>query len=99
MNLLKKLRKSILRIYKKYFERGKIDKFPVFYIKGNQTLPPPLDPREEEKILKDLENNEEAKQILAQRNLRLVVYIAKKFENTGMDINRNNWTYESYKYI
>ena len=86
MNLLKKLRKSILRIYKKYFERGKIDKFPVFYIKGNQTLPPPLDPREEEKILKDLENNEEAKQILAQRNLRLVVYIAKKFENTGMDL-------------
>ena len=86
MNLLKKLKASILKIYKKYFERGNIDKFPIFYIKGNQTLPPPLDPKEEEKILKDLENNEEAKQILAQRNLRLVVYIAKKFENTGMDL-------------
>ena len=85
MELLKKLKDKILAIYKKYFDREKTQKFPVFYIKGNQTLPPPLDPKEEEKILKDLENNEEAKQI-AQRNLRLVVYIAKKFENTGMDL-------------
>ena len=86
MDLLQNLKDRILEIYKKYFEREKIDKFPIFYIKGNQTLPPPLDPKEEEKILKNLENNEDAKQILAQRNLRLVVYIAKKFENTGMDL-------------
>ena len=86
MNLLKLLKDKILKIYLKYFERGKQKKFPVFYIKGSQTLPPPLDPKEEEKILQSLENNEDAKQILAQRNLRLVVYIAKKFENTGMDL-------------
>ena len=86
MDLLKLLKDKFLKIYKKYFERGRQKKLPVFYIKGNQTLPPPLDPREEEKILKDLENNENAKQILAQRNLRLVVYIAKKFDNTGMDL-------------
>ena len=86
MDLLKNLKDRILLIYKKYFERNKLKKFPVLYIKGNQTLPPPLDPLEEEKILKDLDNNENAKQILAQRNLRLVVYIAKKFENTGMDL-------------
>ncbi|MBR2289246.1 MAG: RNA polymerase sporulation sigma factor SigE [Clostridia bacterium] len=86
MNLLEVLKDKILRIYRKYFEREKTDKFPVFYIRGNQSLPPPLDPQEEEKMLKDLENNEEAKQILAQRNLRLVVYIAKKFENTGIDL-------------
>jgi len=49
-------------------------------------LPPPLDPKEEEKILKELDNNENAKQILVERNLRLVVYIAKKFENTGIDL-------------
>jgi RNA polymerase sporulation-specific sigma factor len=49
-------------------------------------LPPPLDPKEEEKVLKDLEKNENAKQILVERNLRLVVYIAKKFENTGVDL-------------
>ena len=86
MNLLKNLKDCVLRIYRKYFEREKTSKFPVFYIKGSQTLPPPLDPKEEAEIIKGLENNEEAKQILAQRNLRLVVYIAKKFENTGMDL-------------
>ena len=86
MNLLKFLKDKILEIYQKYFERDKITKFPIFYIKGTQTLPPPLDPKEEEKILKNLDNDENAKQILAQRNLRLVVYIAKKFENTGMDL-------------
>jgi len=86
MNLLKVLKSWVLKIYRKYFAREQWEKFPVFYIKGNQALPPPLDPREEEKILKDLENNEDAKQILAQRNLRLVVYIAKKFENTGMEL-------------
>ena len=86
MNLLKVLKDWVLKIYRKYFIRGQLEKFPIFYIKGNQTLPPPLDPREEEKILKDLDSREDAKQILAQRNLRLVVYIAKKFENTGMDL-------------
>lgn len=49
-------------------------------------MPPPLDPKEEEKVLKNLEKNENAKQILVERNLRLVVYIAKKFENTGVDL-------------
>lgn len=86
MNLLKILKDKVLWIYQKYFEREKIQKFPIFYIKGNQSLPPPLDPQEEEKILNELEDNENAKQLLAQRNLRLVVYIAKKFENTGMDL-------------
>lgn len=86
MNLLKVLKDWVLKIYRKYFLREQLEKFPIFYIKGNQTLPPPLDPKEEEKILKDLDNREDAKQILAQRNLRLVVYIAKKFENTGMDL-------------
>lgn len=86
MNLLEVLKDKILKIYRKYFEREKTCKLPVFYIKGAQSLPPPLDPKEEEKMLKELENNQEAKQILAQRNLRLVVYIAKKFENTGIDL-------------
>jgi len=86
MDLLRVLKDKILSIYKKYFEREKTGKFPVFYIRGNQSLPPPLDPLEEDRMLKDLDNNPEAKQILAQRNLRLVVYIAKKFENTGIDL-------------
>lgn len=86
MNVLQSLKERILKIIKKYLARDKIDKFPVFYINGSQTLPPPLDPKEEENILKNLDNNENAKQILVERNLRLVVYIAKKFENTGMDL-------------
>lgn len=50
-------------------------------------MPPPLDSEEEEKLLEKLEaGSNEAKQILVERNLRLVVYIAKKFENTGMDL-------------
>jgi len=59
----------------------------VFYIAGSQTLPPPLPPEEEEVMLERLENQDfEARQILVEHNLRLVVYIAKKFENTGIGI-------------
>ncbi len=87
MNFFEKLKARILRILRKYFEGEKLEKFPVFYINGSQTLPPPLDVLEEEKLLQKLdENDEESKKILVERNLRLVVYIAKKFENTGMDL-------------
>ena len=86
MNVLQMFKDKILSIWKKYLGRDKNLKFPVFYINGSQTLPPPLEPLEEERILSNLENDENAKQILVERNLRLVVYIAKKFENTGMDL-------------
>ena len=88
MSIIQTLKEKILKLWRKLFKREKEAKFPIFYINGSQTLPPPLEPLEEEKILTKLneENNEDAKQILAQRNLRLVVYIAKKFENTGMDL-------------
>ncbi len=87
MNLLQKIIAKIKGIWRKYFGRPKQEKFPVFYINGSQTLPPPLNILEEEKLLQKLdENDEESKKILVERNLRLVVYIAKKFENTGMDL-------------
>ena len=86
MNLFKRLKGKIVKILGKYFYRDNIEKFPVFYIRGNQTLPPPLDIIEEEKLLQKLMLEDKgAKQILIERNLRLVVYIAKKFENTGID--------------
>lgn len=86
MNILKMFKSKIIKILGKYFFLDAGNRLPIFYIKGNQTLPPPLDIEEEEKLLKKLmQNDENAKQILAQRNLRLVVYIAKKFENTGID--------------
>ena len=59
----------------------------VFYIGGSDTLPPPL-PREEEAVLLARlgEGDIDARQTLIERNLRLVVYIAKRFDNTGVNI-------------
>ena len=86
MQILKKIKEKFVKILGKCFFREKLDKFPIFYIKGNQTLPPPLNLVEEEKLLKKLMlDDQDAKKILVERNLRLVVYIAKKFENTGID--------------
>ena len=59
----------------------------IFYINGPETLPPPLTKQEEAQVFVKLENQEEqAKQILITHNLRLVVYIAKKFESTGINV-------------
>lgn len=86
MNFFKLFKTKIMKIFGKYFYKDNISKFPIFYIKGNQTLPPPLDTIEEEKLLQKLMlDDKDAKQILVERNLRLVIYIAKKFENTGID--------------
>lgn len=86
MNILIRFKSKIVKILGKYFYKDNTQKFPVFYIRGSQTLPPPLDIVEEEKLLQKLMlEDKEAKQILIERNLRLVVYIAKKFENTGID--------------
>ena len=87
MNLLEILRTKINTIYVKYINNEEIETFPIHYIGGSQTLPPPLDAKEEEELLEKLSNNDiEARQTLVERNLRLVVYIAKKFENTGVGI-------------
>ena len=59
----------------------------VMYICGNEGLPSPLEPEEEEVLLEELaNNNKQAKEKLIEHNLRLVVYIAKKFENSGLNI-------------
>ncbi|MBE6543386.1 MAG: RNA polymerase sporulation sigma factor SigE [Ruminococcaceae bacterium] len=58
----------------------------IFYINGAETLPVPLDPEEECEILERLEKESSLRSVLVERNLRLVVYIAKKFENTGTNI-------------
>ena len=75
---------------KEYFEmRAKLYGYEneVFYIGGSETLPPPLSQGEEQELLKLLaEGNDEVKKTLIERNLRLVVYVAKKFENTGINI-------------
>lgn len=60
----------------------------IHYIGGTDILPPPLKPEEEAYVLSQLDTrrSEEAKALLIERNLRLVVYIAKKFENTGIGV-------------
>lgn len=58
----------------------------VFYINGPESLPPPLDSEEESRMIARLEFDPSARGILVEHNLRLVVYIAKRFENVGADI-------------
>ena len=87
MNLLQILKNSANILYAKYIKGDDLEKLPIFYIGGSQTLPPPLAPEEEEKAIQKLANGDEkTRQLLVERNLRLVVYIAKKFENTGTGI-------------
>ena len=60
---------------------------PVFYIGGSDTLPPPLEKDAEEAAIAALQQGDEAaRQLLIEHNLRLVVYISKRFENTGINI-------------
>ena len=59
----------------------------IMYIGGSDVLPPPLRAQEEQQMLARLANgDEDARQTLIERNLRLVVYIARRFENTGINI-------------
>ncbi len=87
MNLLNLLKNSINTLYVKYLKDENVESFPIYYIGGSQVLPPPLSTEEEDELLKKLADKDiEARQTLVERNLRLVVYIAKKFENTGVGI-------------
>ena len=59
----------------------------IFYIGGSDILPPPLKGHEEQKAIERLSSGDlEAKQLLIERNLRLVVFIARRFENTGVNL-------------
>lgn len=59
----------------------------IFYIGGSDVLPAPLDKDAEERAIAEAENgSQEAKRALIEHNLRLVVYISKRFDNTGVNI-------------
>lgn len=80
-----KLWKKITAAVKLFLFRKKAKN--IFYINGPETLPAPLSKAQEEEIFLMLETDEEnARRILITHNLRLVVYIAKKFESTGIGI-------------
>ncbi|WP_242956573.1 RNA polymerase sporulation sigma factor SigE [Tyzzerella sp. An114] len=60
----------------------------IYYIGGSDVFPPPLTPEEENALMEKLGGDEDntIKAVLIERNLRLVVYIARKFENTGINV-------------
>ena len=77
MNMLQTARRLLVRL-------GLLPQEGIHYIGGSDTLPPPLSREREAELLADL--NEDARQELIEHNLRLVVYIARRFENTGINI-------------
>ena len=78
MGLLESIRKLLVKW-------GILPAGTVHYIGGSDTLPPPLTREREGELLARLEE-EPARQELIEHNLRLVVYIARRFENTGIHI-------------
>lgn len=81
---------EVWRYLKRFLQNifGKEDAQSVFYIGGSEVLPPPLSPEEEKECIMALnqEDCEEARKKLITHNLRLVVYLARKFENTGVGV-------------
>lgn len=78
---------DIISIIKSWIERHLLPEKGLFYIGGSDTLPPPLDKADEEKAIIAMENGDEcAKKLLTEHNLRLVVYISRRFENTGVNL-------------
>ena len=68
-------------------DHGLLARRGIFYIGGNDTLPPPLERAEEAALIARMDAGDESvRRTLIERNLRLVAYIARRFENTGINI-------------
>ena len=83
------MKKMFLKLLSKMFKLNKyLEPDFLLFLCTNESLPNPLTPEEEQEYLLKLQNGDEnAKNLLIERNLRLVVYIAKKFENTGVELD------------
>lgn len=78
---------NLKRIYGYILKLLKIEEEELFYISGSEKLPTPLTAEEEKELLLRLANGDDnARKRLVEKNLRLVVYIAKKFENSMFNI-------------
>lgn len=78
---------KLILLLNKFLSKFNIFRKRVDYIGGNDALPPPLKKYEEEQLVGKLASgDEEVRNTLIERNLRLVVYIARKFENTGVGV-------------
>ncbi len=79
---------SILGTLQQWLQKIGAGENVVHYLCGNEALPLPLSPEEEAELLEKLEADKDAEEVkakLIEHNLRLVVYISRKFENTGVD--------------
>ncbi len=86
-NLIKNNKNNfLLRFIKKVTDILTADPKELYYINGPDTLPQPLSAEEEAKIIERKDEDLSLRSVLVEHNLRLVVYIAKKFENTGVGI-------------
>ena len=81
-----KLNRIFKKILKPFIGRMLRKRRGIYYINGPDTLPPPLSHEEEAEIISRLDGDDSLRTVLVEHNLRLVVYIAKKFENTGVGI-------------
>ena len=84
-SIVLKLNDKLKKFIKSFFI---IDENTIYYIGGNDILPSPLNSTEERALINELGNGNDAeiKKTLIERNLRLVVYISRKFENTGVNV-------------
>ena len=79
--------RSLLELLNRVLKKLGLFKNEFYYVGGSDALPPPLKKEEEEELVMRLMNGDETiRGILIERNLRLVVYIARKFENTGIGV-------------
>lgn len=77
---------KIIVLLNKLISKLKVFRRGLYYVGSNDALPPPLSKDEEEDLVNKLNSDESIRSILIERNLRLVVYIARKFENTGVNV-------------
>ncbi|WP_027414506.1 RNA polymerase sporulation sigma factor SigE [Aneurinibacillus terranovensis] len=85
--MIVKLKLTFMVMWYKFMMKMGVKAEEIHYIGGSEALPPPLNREEEEFLLGKLHTGDAAvRAMLIERNLRLVVYIARKFENTGINI-------------
>ena len=78
---------NLLSVIKRWLEEHLLPDRGIFYIGGSDTLPPPLERGAEEAAIRAMEQgDEQARNTLTDHNLRLVVYISRRFENTGVNL-------------